>query len=132
MYHFNPFHLLKTKGVNQRESTSEKTIKKCQEFFRILILIWLKNSAIRLWMFPVFNNIFTANILGMQEKRRGFIPPPFHAKGFPYWGGWGESHHHLEICSSYPPRKFPPPPNFYPPLPLNNNFQVITQSKQHF
>ena len=62
VYHFNPFHLLKTEGVNQRDSTSEKTIQKCQEFIKILTLIWLKNSlwnAIRLWIFPVFNNIFT-------------------------------------------------------------------------
>ena len=27
-----------------------------------------------LWIFPVFNNIFTANILGMWEKRRDFTP----------------------------------------------------------
>ena len=28
------------------------------------------------WIFshPVFNNIFTVNILGMWEKRRGFTP----------------------------------------------------------
>ena len=39
VYHFNPFHLLKTEGVNQRDSTSEKTIQKCQEFIKILTLI---------------------------------------------------------------------------------------------
>ena len=37
--HLNAFHLLKTEGVNQRESTSEKTIKKCQEFIKIFTLI---------------------------------------------------------------------------------------------
>ena len=80
---FNCFQLLKTEGVNQRDSTSEKTIKKCQEFIKILTLIWLKNSllnAIRLWFFPVCNKTFTANILGTQEKRRGFI---HGAQGFP-------------------------------------------------
>ena len=35
----SPFHLLKTEGVNQRtsESTSKKTIRKCQEFIKICI-----------------------------------------------------------------------------------------------
>ena len=32
-------------------------------------------------IFPVFDNIFTANILGMRVKRRGF-PPPFDAGVF--------------------------------------------------
>ena len=34
------------------------------------------------WRFshPVFNNIYTANILGMWEKRRGFTP---HAEVLP-------------------------------------------------
>ena len=93
MYHFNPFHLLKTKGVNQRESTSEKTIKKRQEFIRIFILIWLKSSAVRFWIFPVFDNIFTANIFGMQEKRRGFTSPLLSPmqRVFPTEGDGGSS-----------------------------------------
>ena len=44
MYHLNPFHLLKTESVNQREGTSEKNIKKFQEFIKFLSLIWLKYS----------------------------------------------------------------------------------------
>ena len=84
MYHLNPFHLLKTESINQREGTSEKNIKKFQEFIKFLSLIWLKYSlwnATRLWISPVFNNTFTANILGMREKRRGFTP---HTQVFPY------------------------------------------------
>ena len=70
VYNLNTFHLLKTEGVNRRvaEGTSKKTIKKCQEFIKTLILISLKNSlenARRLGIFPVFDNIFAANILGM-------------------------------------------------------------------
>ena len=63
-------------------------------------------------------------------------------KGFHYWDGMGEggedsSTRQKSAHSPLPPRKIPspvdsPPPNFYPPskvncLPLNNNFQVITQ-----
>ena len=48
-----------SEGVNQREGTSKK---KCQEFENFITLI------------PVFNNIFTANILGRWGKRRGFTP----------------------------------------------------------
>ena len=29
-----------------------------------------------LWIFPIFNNIFTANILDMWEKRRDFTSHP--------------------------------------------------------
>ena len=81
MYELNNFQLLKTEGVNRREAegTSKKIIKKCHEFIKILILISLKNilqNAIRLGIFNVFDNIFTANILGMWEKRRSFT---FHA-----------------------------------------------------
>ena len=46
VYHFNTFHFLKTDGVNRSvaERTSKKTIKKCQEFIKILILASLKNG----------------------------------------------------------------------------------------
>ena len=83
-------------------------------------------------MFPVFNNIFTANILGMQEKRRGFTPPPFMQRVFPTEGDGGSPTTIWKFAHPTHLEKSPPPPNFYPPLPLNNNFQVITQSKQHF
>ena len=81
MYELNNFQLRKTEGDNRREAegTSKKMIKKCQEFIKILILISLKNSlqnAIRLGIFPVFDNTFTANTLGICEKRRSFT---FHA-----------------------------------------------------
>ena len=53
----------------------KKNIKKCLKFIKILVLISLKSSlqnVVRLQILLVFSNIFTANILGMQEKRRGF------------------------------------------------------------
>ena len=34
VYHFNPFHLLKTECVNQRKRTPQKTITKCDEFLK--------------------------------------------------------------------------------------------------
>ena len=132
MYHFNPFHLLKTKGVNQRESTSEKTIKKCQEFFRILILIWLKNSAIRLWMFPVFNNIFTANILGMQEKRRGFIPPPFMQRVFPTEGDGGSPTTIWKFAHPTHLEKSPPPTKFLSTPPTKQQLSSYNPIKTAF
>ena len=44
VYHLNTFHLLKTDGVDQREGTSKKNIKKCQELIKIVTLTSLKNS----------------------------------------------------------------------------------------
>ena len=58
-------HLLKTEVVNPRDSTYKKAIKKCLKFIKILTLISLKT---------VYKMLFTANILGMWEKRRGFTP----------------------------------------------------------
>ena len=57
----------------------------------------------------------------------------FHKQGFPYWGRWGESP--TPRNSSPPvdsPNKFLFPPTKANPPALNNNFQVITQSKQYF
>ena len=59
-----------------------------------------------------------------------------HTLGFSLLGGDGESPipppHQPKICSSLPPRKIPLPQKSIPPLPPLNNFQVITQQKQHF
>ena len=66
----------------------------------------------------------------------------FHKQGFKYWGDGGSPPHQPKICS--PPHlpglsllggwgESPPPAKICLfPTPLNNNFQVITQSKQHF
>ena len=46
MYKLNTFHLPKAEDVSRRaaDGTSKKTIRKCQEFIKILI-ISLKNSS---------------------------------------------------------------------------------------
>ena len=60
-----------------REHIKKNIITKCLEFIKILILISFKNSSqnsIRLGIFAIFDNLFTANILGILEKR-GFTAP---------------------------------------------------------
>ena len=37
--YLNTFHLLKTEGVNQREGATQKIMKECLEFIKILTLI---------------------------------------------------------------------------------------------
>ena len=64
-----------------------------------------------------------------------------------YWAGYGKSLPSAKKCahaSPPPPPTYknfpypvnsptpPQPPKFNPAAPLNNNFQVITQQKQHF
>ena len=53
-----------------------KNIKKCQEFIKILTLIYLKlfYKLLKDWGSPVFDNIFTANILGIWENRGLYFP----------------------------------------------------------
>ena len=56
VHHLNTFHLLKTESVHRKaaDSTSKKQLIKCY-----------KAGA----SFPVFDNIFTTNILGMWGRR---------------------------------------------------------------
>ena len=62
----------------------------------------------------------------------------FLCQGFSYWGWGGEESPSPAKNLLIPPplKKIPPirhpPPKVNPLPPLNNNFQVMTQQKQHF
>ena len=94
--------------VSIKEGHTPKSHHKMLGISQIRTLIWFKNSlenAIRLRIFPVFNNIFPA-----ECGRRGRALPPMH-RVFPTIG---------KFAPPPLPKKFPPvdssaPPNINPP-----------------
>ena len=83
-------------------------------------------------IFPVFNKIFTANILYWECRRRkgALTPPP--CTGLSLLGGWGESPlHHPKIAYPLHLEK-PLQPNFYSPPPTKQQFSSYNPIKTAF
>ena len=70
--------LLCLPGVNQRAAEdSSKTLSKMLKIYQNLDFNQLKTvyKVLKLGTFPIFDDIFTANILEMWEKTRGGLYP---------------------------------------------------------
>ena len=85
-----------------------------------------------MWIFPVFNKIFTANILYWECRRRkgALTPPPMH-RAFPTGGLGGVAPPPSENCLSPPPRKTPPTKFLFPP-PTKQQFSSYNPIKTAF
>ena len=84
VYHLNTFHLLKTECQSKGgKGRIHKTIKKCQEFIKLLTLISLENSLQKCCkgIFPLSSVIFSQLIYWECGGEEGGITP--HALGTP-------------------------------------------------